>query len=333
MKKYHIYGLGAALVDTEIQVSDDDLASMNVEKGLMTLVDEARQHQLMDHLKGHLVHSKRASGGSACNSIIAASYFGASAFYSCKVADDDNGHFYLNDLKDAGVDSNFHSAKEQGITGKCLVMISPDAERSMNTFLGISESLSSAELDQEAICNSHYIYMEGYLVTSDSGRAAAIAARELAEANNVKTAFTLSDPGMVQFFKDGLVEMIGNGVDLLFCNETEALGWAETDSLEIAIASLKQVAKTFAITLGAEGALLFDGEREIRIAGNKVKAVDTNGAGDMFAGAFIYAITHGHNFETAGKLASLASAHVVASYGPRLDPAAYGAIQQQVINA
>lgn len=332
MKKYHVYGIGAALVDTEIQVSDDELASMDIEKGLMTLVDEARQHELMAHLQGHLVHSKRASGGSACNSIIAASYFGANAFYSCKVANDDNGHFYLNDLKDAGVDSNFHSEKEDGITGKCLVMISPDAERSMNTFLGISETLSSSELNELAIADSHYIYMEGYLVTSPTARAAAIEARQIAEANNVKTAFTLSDPGMVEFFKDGLAEMIGDGVDLLFCNESEALGWAGTDSLDAAIVALKQIAKTFAITLGAEGALIFDGEQEIRIAGNKVTAIDTNGAGDMFAGAFIYAITHGHDYQTAGKLASLASAQVVANYGPRLSPDAHSSIREQAIN-
>ena len=126
--------------------------------------------------------------------------------------------------------------------------------------------------------------------------------------------------------------MIGNGVDLLFCNESEALGWADTDSLDTAIDSLKQIANTFAITLGAEGALLFDGEKEIHIAGNKVSAIDTNGAGDMFAGAFIYAISHGHSFETAGKLASLASAQVVASYGPRLSPDAHGALREQVIN-
>lgn len=331
MKKYHVYGIGAALVDTEIQVSDQELASMNIEKGLMTLVDEDRQHELMRHLEGHLVHSRRASGGSACNSIIAASYFGAKAFYSCKVANDDNGHFYLDDLKDAGVDSNFHSEKEKGITGKCLVLISPDAERSMNTFLGISESFSSTELNPEAIANSHYIYIEGYLVTSPSGRAAAIEARKIAEANNVKTAFTLSDPGMVEFFKDGLAEMIGEGVDLLFCNKAEALGWADTDSLDTAITALKKIAKTFAITLGSEGALVFDGEQLITVAGNQVDAVDTNGAGDMFAGAFIYAITHGHDYRAAGDLASLASARVVADYGPRLPEEAHTSIREQII--
>jgi sugar/nucleoside kinase (ribokinase family) len=123
---------------------------------------------------------------------------------------------------------------------------------------------------------------------------------------------------MVQFFKDGLGEMIGETVDLLFCNGVEAMSWAGTDSLDEAIEALKKVASTFAITLGAEGAILFDGSKMIEISPHKVKAVDSNGAGDMFAGAFLYGITHGHSFYEAGNIASLAAARVVSQFGPRL---------------
>ncbi|MEE8056806.1 MAG: adenosine kinase [Pseudomonadales bacterium] len=318
MKKYHLYGIGAGLVDTEIQVTDQDLDAMDVEKSLMTLVDEKRQYELSQHLEGHLVHAKRASGGSACNSIFAASCFGANTYYSCKVADDDNGQFFLNDLNTAGVDCISQDHNDDGVTGKCMVLITPDAERSMNTFLGISESLSIQQINSEAIANSEYLYIEGYLVTSPTGRATAIRAREIAEEHNVKTSMTLSDPGMVEFFKDGLQEMVGDRVNLLFCNEAEAKGWAGTDDLNLAIESLKQSADTFAITLGAKGAVLFDGEQLINIDGHPVKAIDTNGAGDMFAGAFLYAISQNYNFEQAGQLASLASATVVSHYGPRL---------------
>jgi sugar/nucleoside kinase (ribokinase family) len=318
MKKYQIYGVGAALVDTELEVTDIELTRIGVDKGLMTLVDEQRQSEILEHLQGHLVTANRASGGSAANTIIASSYFGGSCFYSCKVAKDENGAFYLQDLRDSGVDSNFHDDKEHGVTGRCLVLISPDAERSMNTYLGISETLSIADLNPEAIANSQYVYLEGYLVTSDTGRAAAIQTREIAEKHNVKTALSFSDPGMVKFFKDGLGEMIGNGVDLVFCNKDEALAWANTDDLDKAITAIKKVAKAFAITLGAEGALIFDGEQTHSIPGHSVKAIDTNGAGDMFAGAFLYAITNGRSFKQAGELASLASAQVVSQYGPRL---------------
>ncbi|WP_101759157.1 adenosine kinase [Oceanicoccus sp. KOV_DT_Chl] len=332
MKTYHLYGIGAALVDTEIEVSDQDLQDMGVEKGLMTLVDADQQQRLTDQLTGHMVHAKLASGGSACNSIYAASCFGAKSFYSCKVANDDNGNFFLNDLKTAGVDCNSQHHGDDGNTGKCLVLITPDAERSMNTHLGISESLSAAQINAEAIAQSEYLYMEGYLVTSDTGRAAAIQAREIAEKNGVKTAISLSDPGMVEFFKDGLQAMIGTQVSLLFCNEDEAKGWADSDNIDDAITALKLIADTFAITMGAKGALIFDGERLINIAANKVKAIDTNGAGDMFAGAFLFAITHGHSYQTAGELASLAAANVVSNYGPRLNADKHGELLTRILN-
>ena len=142
---------------------------------------------------------------------------------------------------------------------------------------------------------------------------------------------TFSDPAMVQFFKDGLIEMIGDGVDLLFCNEEEALSFAGTDDFEAAKAHLKTVAKTFAITLGSKGALVFDGQQEISISPYNITAVDSNGAGDNFAGAFLYALTHGHDWATAGALASKISAQVVSQFGPRLDANDYPVIKAQII--
>jgi sugar/nucleoside kinase (ribokinase family) len=330
VKQYKVYGIGNALVDTEIQVEDAELASMGVEKGLMTLVDASRQQELVDQLRDHLVAASRASGGSAANTLIAVSRFGGSAFYSCKVANDDNGDFYLADLEAAGVAHNWNCTRGEGITGRCLVLISPDAERSMSTYLGISESLAPSELSPPAIKDSEYLYIEGYLVTSPTGRAAAIQAREIAEANGIATALSFSDPGMVEFFREGLGEMLGeNGVDLLFCNEAEALGWAKSDSLDDAVTALKQVSRRFAVTLGARGALLFDGDKLLEIPAASADAVDTNGAGDMFAGAFLYAITHGEDFDTAGRFASLAAASVVSRYGPRLSASEHDAVSRE----
>lgn len=327
-KQYHIYGIGAALVDTEITLTDADLTTMAVAKGVMTLVDEARQHQLIDYLKNHLVASHKASGGSAANSIIAASYFGSRNFYSCKVANDENGQFYLDDIKAAGVTTPSHIVPPAGITGKCLVMITPDAERTMNTFLGISETLSVNELDPAAIAQSHYVYIEGYLVTSPTGRAAAIELRKQAEANNTRTALSLSDPAMVQFFRDGLVEMIGEGVDLIFCNKDEAIGFTKTQNIEQASEALKKYCKQFAITCGGDGALVFDGKELIQVAGTPAKAVDTNGAGDMFAGAFLHAINHGKDFKTAAEFANKAAAKVVSQFGPRLNAEQHEELKQ-----
>ena len=329
MKKYVAYGIGAALVDTEIKVKDHVLAQMNVEKGLMTLVDEARQRELLGHLEGHLVKANHASGGSAGNSMIATAQFGGPTFMSCKVANDADGDIYIADLEAAGVDHCFKSERDHGTTGKCLVLVTPDAERSMNTFLGISETLSTDQLDEEAIAASEYVYLEGYLVTSPTGRAAAVKARELAEAAGVKTALSFSDPGMVEYFRDGMAEIVGKRLDLIFCNEAEALGWAQSNDMDVTIERLKQVANTFVITRGSEGALTFDGSELAEIPPHRVNAVDSNGAGDMFAGAFLYAITRGEDFPTAGRFASLAAGKIVANYGPRLQAADYPALRAE----
>jgi len=332
MHQYDLYGIGAALLDTEIEVSDEDLLTLGVEKGVMTLVDDTRQQQLVDDLQDHLITAKRACGGSGANTVIASSYFGLNTFYSCKVAADDNGDFYRNNLSAAGVDypASLQEA-DGGTTGKCLVLITPDAERSMNTYLGISEELSVAELDHEALASSRWAYIEGYLVSSDTGRKAAIVLREQAQQAGVKTALSLSDPAMVQFFGEGLREMIGGGVDMLFCNRDEALGFTGTDSLDSAAEALRDYCRSFAITLGADGALLWDGTQLQRVASPEVHAIDTNGAGDMFAGAFLYGINREMGFTEAGELACRAAAQVVSQYGPRLQAEQHSELLAAVI--
>lgn len=316
--KYDVYAIGNALVDMEYEINEEFLAKYKIDKGLMTLVDEERQNELLDALGGS--PKKQQCGGSAANTIIAVSQFGAKGYYSCKVASDPIGNFYFQDLQDNGVDSNLtHQNRHSGTTGKCLVMVTSDAERTMNTFLGITASIGPDEVDAEAIKNSKYMYMEGYLVASPTGKVAAIKAREIAEASGIKTALTFSDVNMVKFFKGGLTEMLGpKGVDLLFCNETEALGFTETADVLDAREALKKVAKTFVITQGENGAMIWDGVTFIDIEPYAVKAIDSNGAGDMYAGAFLYALTHNHTHAAAGKLASLAASRVVSQFGPRL---------------
>lgn len=316
-KKYDVYGLGNALVDLEFQVNDQFLYDHKVKKGLMTLVDEDTQFRLINAInQADLV---RKSGGSAANSIIAVSQFGGSSFYSCKVSSDEYGDFYLKDMNEAGVDTNLdNTPREEGITGKCLVMITSDAERTMNTFLGATTDLSVKEVDERAIKDSKYVYIEGYLTPSNAGVEAMKLAKKIAEENNVKTSITLSDPSIVQAFKGQFEDVIGASVDMLFCNEDEAMTYTGKDNLEEARQALKKEAKQFAITLGKNGAMIFDGDTFIDIEPYTVKAVDTNGAGDMFAGAFLYGVTNGMSMAAAGKLASMASSKVVSQFGPRL---------------
>ncbi|MFM7442073.1 MAG: adenosine kinase, partial [Snowella sp.] len=179
-------------------------------------------------------------------------------------------------------------------------------------------NLSEKELVPEAIIDSEYLYIEGYLVSSPTGKKAAIKAREIAENAGVKTTLSLSDPNMVNFFKEGLMEIIGSGLDFIFSNEAEALKMAETDDISQAISLLQKLAKGFAITRGGKGSLIFDGQELIEIPSVPVHAIDTVGAGDMYAGAFLYGITQGMNYEKAGNLASLAASRIVTSFGPRL---------------
>ena len=327
-KKYQVYSIGAALVDIEVVVTDEFLSAHKIDKGLMTLVDEERQFHLLGALSSHSFHVKRSCGGSACNSIVAASCFGLNAFYSAKVADDEDGRFFVEDLQSTGVD--FHNTEAStGVTGKCLVMVTDDAERTMNTFLGASLDLTSNEVDDPALINSDWLYLEGYLVTDDARTGVAVKAMECAKANQVKTSLSLSDPFVVQVFEDNLRKVIGDGVDLLFCNSDEARSFTKTHNTEAAAEQLKKYAKTFVITRGAGGSLSYDGTNLVQTPGVTANAVDTNGAGDMFAGAFLYAINSGHSYVWAAKFANAASARVVSQFGPRIEAVDYYQLKQQ----
>ncbi len=317
MKKYDVYGIGNALVDIEYHTSLEKLNELDIEKGLMTLIDEKKQNNLIAHLDDS--HEAMACGGSAANTVIALAQLGASTHFDCRVANDISGQFYLQDLHDSGVHSSLLLDQSFiGTTGKCLVFVTPDADRTMNTFLGASELLSIRDIDEEAIRHSDTVYLEGYLVSADCTRNAAIEARRIAENAGVKTALTLSDPNMVIYFRTGIEEILGDGVDLLFANEDEACELARSRNLNDAIEAIKKVAKTFAITRGKAGAMLYDGTELIEIAAHEVEAIDTLGAGDLFAGAFLYGQSQGMSFKQSGDLASLASSRIVTQYGPRL---------------
>jgi len=316
--KYHVYGLGNALVDIEIELTDSELDRLKVEKGMMTLIDFNRHHELLTHVQGS-THS-RACGGSAANSTIAVAQLGGKSFYSCRIGNDETGDFYLMDLHREGVDSNLDKvAREDGVTGKCLVMITPDAERSMNTFLGITTDMTPACLDLDALAQSQYLYIEGYLAASEQAVATANLAIEHAQANGVKVAISLSDISMIEFCRAGLDSMLAKKIDMIFANEQEAVAYTGTDDLASAQEKLKEISYASAITLGDKGAIIFDGESSCHVDAQTVQARDTNGAGDLFAGAYLYGISHGYSAENAAKLASYASGMLVTQFGPRLN--------------
>ncbi|MBF0184217.1 MAG: adenosine kinase [Magnetococcales bacterium] len=316
MKRYDVYGIGHALVDMEFQVSDTFLAEAGLQKGSMTLVDEARQQQLLHQLSGQPPH--RACGGSAANTLIGLAQFGGRGFYSCQVAQDDAGDFFAQALLADGVDNQLQPPRPQGTTGRCLVFITPDAERTMCTHLGISEQFSTGQLALPMMAQAEYLYIEGYLVSSPSGREATLAAARAARQQGVKTALTFSDTSMITYFRGGLEAITEPGVDLLFCNESEAMAFTGCQTLAQAKQQLAQIAQLVGLTLGAQGATIGHHGKWIDIPGQPVTAVDSNGAGDLFAGALLYGITHGMTLQQAGQLACRASSLLVTQPGARL---------------
>ena len=317
-KKYDVCGIGNALVDYEIEVTDEFFSDNQVEKGVMTLVDNEKQKELVGKVSGNI--KKKQGGGSAANTIFGLSQLGGKGFYTCKVANDEDGKLFMGDLKEHGIETNLNGDELlDGTTGKCLVMVTPDAERTMNTFLGITSDLSSNEINPEAIAESNYLFMEGFLVSSPTGFEAMKEAKRIAQENDVKVSLTFSDPSMVKYFRDQMIEVVGDGVDLLFCNIEEAELFTGLTELEEIKAALRKVAKQFVITFSEKGALAFDQENEVKIDPVPVKAVDSTGAGDMFAGAFLYGLNNGYSMKEAGELASHAGSTVVGKFGPRLE--------------
>ena len=317
MATVDLFAIGNALIDQEFKVSDDFLIQQNLQKGTMQLTDGETQANLYNNLLKTQSYKGQVSGGSAANTTVAFSALGGSAFYACRVGNDELGSIYLNGLNDANITTSTKSISE-GVTGTCMVLVSEDSERTMHTYLGITAELTDEQIDFTPLNTAKWLYIEGYLSTSDTARLAVKQAREIAKANGVKIALTLSDPAMVQYARQGLNELLDNGVDLLFCNEQEALMYTETDNIDAALAKLKLLSQSVVITLSSKGALISNSQSTFTVAGREVVAVDTNGAGDAFAGSFLYALNAGLNEKAAAEIAVLISSQVVAQFGPRL---------------
>lgn len=312
---YDVYGVGNALVDIQAQVEDSLIESLNYEKGIMTLVDDAAQENVLTHLKG--LDISRCAGGSAANTIIGIADFGGKSAYAGKTGQDEIGEFCLKDMREVGVTIEVPPA--EGPTGTCVILISEDAERTMLTNLGVSSTLGPDDVNEEEIKKAKYVYIEGYLFTGESTKAAAMKAIELAKKNNVKVAFTVSDPFLINLFKDEFWALIQGPVDLLFCNLDEARSLTgKEDPIECAH-EIHKHAENVALTLGGDGSILMHEGEVIPIEGVDTKAIDTTGAGDMYAAGILYGITNGLTWKQSGHLASHAAARIVSQLGARME--------------
>jgi sugar/nucleoside kinase (ribokinase family) len=313
--KFDVYGVGNAIVDIQAQVTDADLLATGFEKGLMTLVDADAQAQLLAKIAG--LPKNMCAGGSAANTIVGVADFGGKAAYCGKVGSDETGEFFLGDMRKAGVTIDVPRSEETP-TGTSAILITPDAQRTMLTNLGVSCSLSVADIDEVQLSQSKYVYVEGYLFTNDLTKATAYHAIELAKKHGVKVAFTASDPFLVNMIRDEIWDLIRGPVDLFFCNEEEAKSLTgKTDPLECA-SEIHQHAENVALTLGEKGSLVVHGGETFPIEGAAVDAIDTTGAGDMYAAGILYGITNGMSWPQAGHLASQAASRIVAQLGARI---------------
>ncbi len=315
MAQFDVFGVGNALVDIQAEVDDLLLERLSLEKGIMTLVDDDQQAAVLGGLNGRSLH--RCAGGSAANTIVALADFGGAAAYVGKVGKDEVGRFFLDEMRKLGV--TIDVAPADAPTGTCAVLITQDAQRTMLTNLGASATLTADDIHEPLIAAAKYIYIEGYLLTGPTTKEAAYRAMDLAKKHGTKIALTASDPFLINLIRDEIWDLITGPVDLFFCNEQEAKALTGNDDPVVCAARIHEHAENVALTLGEKGSLVMHGGEAFPIEGVSVKARDTTGAGDMYAGALLYGITNGMSWRQAGHLASHAAARVVTQMGARLD--------------
>lgn len=323
-----VYSVGNALVDIQAHVPETVLQELDYAKGLMTLVGEEAQREVLARLDGVVI--SRSAGGSAANTAVGVAQFGGRAAFAGKVADDELGRFFLDDMRTLQVRCPLAPVAEAA-SGTSVILITEDAQRTMLTTLAVSSTLAPEDIRAEDLADARYIYVEGYLFAGEPTRAAAYRAIELAQQAGVKIALTVSDPFLIQYHREEFWKLIEGPVDLLFCNldESRALT-GHHDPIECA-REIHRHAENVALTMGPDGSLLMHGGEVIPIEGVSVPAVDTTGAGDMYAAGILYGITNGLTWRQAGRLASHAAARVVAQMGARLRRPLTPAERQQIL--
>lgn len=317
-KKTDVFGIGNALVDILAQIDEDFVRERDLTKGGMTLVDAEKQGALLADLTHHSLQLR--SGGSAANSMIAISQSGGNGFYSGKVARDAHGEFYRQDVLDAGIHFDVHPADTSvGPTGTSLILTTPDAERTMCTNLGVSITLSPSDVDLDRLGDSKFAFIEGYLWDSEEPRKACVETMQQSKSRGTKVSFTFSDPFLVDRYADVFRDMIRDYCDVVFCNADEIRQFCKVDSLDVCAAELREIVELAFVTDGANGCRVVTNDGTQQINAFSVKAVDSVGAGDAFAGGVLYGLCNGLAPAEAARWGNYLASRVVEIHGARLD--------------
>jgi sugar/nucleoside kinase (ribokinase family) len=312
--RFDVVGIGNALVDVIAHATDDFLADFDLTKGSMALIETDRAVELYGALAGAV----EMSGGSAANTMCGVASFGSRAAYIGKVDNDDLGDVFGHDMRAVGVAFTGGGNPQEIPTGRCVVVVTPDAERTMNTFLGVSSTLGVADLDESVIADGKVLYMEGYLFDRDDAKAAFRRAAQVAHDHDRLVSLTLSDSFCVDRHRNDFRALVADDVDLLFGNDDELMSLYQIDSFDKAIAVLRAECDLAVITRGADGCVIVTPDSLIEVAAVLVDSViDTTGAGDLFASGFLHGLTSGADLAECGRLGSIAAAEVISHVGPR----------------
>ena len=314
-KQYDVCGIGNAIVDVIAQADDAFLTEHGLNKGAMTLLDQDGATKLY----GVMPAGIESSGGSAGNTMAGVASFGGRGAYIGKVGDDDLGEVFIHDIRAIGVEFHTNPASSSNKpTARSLILVTPDAQRTMNTYLGACVELGPEDIEEDIIRGSKVTYLEGYLWDPPRAKEAFLKAAKLAHDAGQKVALSLSDSFCVDRHRDSFKDLVDGHVDILFANEAEILSLFETDSFDAAIEQVKKRVEVAGLTRGASGSVVISPNGTVEVAAEPVdRVVDTTGAGDLYAAGFLYGYTQGRAPAEWGRLGSIAAAEVISHYGAR----------------
>lgn len=313
--RYDVLGIGNAIVDVIARAEDDFLAAQGMHKGGMALIDEARAAKIYDAMGP----ATESSGGSAANTIVGVASFGGRAAFVGKVKNDVLGKAFAHDIRAARVTFDTKPASDGPSTARCYIMVTPDGERTMNTYLGAAQDLQPSDIDEAAVAAAAVVYLEGYLWDPPKAKEAFVKAAEIAHRNNRKVALTLSDSFCVDRYRGEFLDLIRKGtVDILFANEHELKSLYETADFDTAAKALRGDAKLAVVTRSEKGCAVISRDGVEAVQAMPIdKVVDVTGAGDLFAAGFLVGHSHGKDHRTSARLGALAAAEVIQHIGAR----------------
>jgi len=312
--KIDVLGIGNAIVDVLSRSDDAFLSANGLAKGAMALIDEAQAESLY----GRMGHGVEISGGSAANTIAGVASFGGKGAFIGKVRDDQLGEIFTHDIRSTGVEFTTSAADSGPQTARCLVLVTPDGERTMNTYLGASQNLSAADIDADQVASAHTLYLEGYLWDPVQAKDAFIKAAGYAHQAERQVALTLSDAFCVDRYRDEFRSLLSRDVDILFANEAEIISLFQVSDFTDAVKLAQEECRLAVLTRSEKGCVIVKGDERCDVPAVKIDTiVDTTGAGDLFAAGFLYGYTQGKPLSHCGQLGALAASEIISHMGAR----------------